>query len=306
MRDRPKIPEAMKRSIRKRCHFGCVVCGKPIYEYHHMNGFRPDIGHLEEEITLLCDTCHRKATNRIFSRDEIVRANDNPHNRTTGKSTPDTVWMHPGSSVQVRLGENLVEFVDAPLAAALVIDGNPICALEREGDHSLLNLSICDDHDQPIVTVRKSELVYRTADVDDVDHQGGSVTIRRSGRIIFSARFRPPEFTIMECEAWWNGVSVEVKEQRLHLNGGLIKVSRDGGGRPAAALDLRFGNGIKIGNSARGAGFLVGRNGGGWAAGLIASAPNRSIFLLGAESPTLVPEHMVPVGGFYRPRDQDA
>ncbi|MGC8560195.1 MAG: hypothetical protein ACP5O1_05885, partial [Phycisphaerae bacterium] len=275
------------------------------YEYHHINGFRPEGGHLEAEITLLCDTCHRKATNRFFSKEAIADANENPHNRSESECAPDTVWMHVGNSVQIRLGENLIEFVNVPLAAALVIDGNPICALEREDNHTLLNLSICDDHDRPIVTVRRSELVYRTSEVDDVECKGEVLTIRRSGRIIFRARFRPPEFTIIECEAWWNGVSVEIREQRLLLDR-QIWVSRDGGGPPAAAFNLRITGSIRITDSARGAGFLIGRNNGGWAAGLSAPAPKRRIFLPGAEAPTLVPEGTVPIDGCYRPRDQDA
>ncbi len=31
--DRPEIPEAMKREVRQRCGFGCLICGLTLYEY---------------------------------------------------------------------------------------------------------------------------------------------------------------------------------------------------------------------------------------------------------------------------------
>src|SRR5690348_15018177 len=38
---RPPITEEKKRQIRKRCGFGCIFCGRPLYEYHHIHGYDP-------------------------------------------------------------------------------------------------------------------------------------------------------------------------------------------------------------------------------------------------------------------------
>jgi trigger factor len=53
--DRPEIPEPMKREIRSRCAFGCVICGLPLYAYEHMEGWAKVLRHVASEITLLCD-----------------------------------------------------------------------------------------------------------------------------------------------------------------------------------------------------------------------------------------------------------
>src|ERR1043165_4749133 len=78
--DRPPIPTTMKRTIRRRAGYGCVLCGCPFYEYHHINGFDPSLGHKVDEITLLCDKCHRKEQNGLIPREKVVQADKTPIN----------------------------------------------------------------------------------------------------------------------------------------------------------------------------------------------------------------------------------
>lgn len=56
------IPAEVKREIRQRCGFGCVVCGSPFYDYEHWNlEFNELHGeHSADGITLCCPNCHRK------------------------------------------------------------------------------------------------------------------------------------------------------------------------------------------------------------------------------------------------------
>jgi len=62
---RPPILEPMKRSVRQRCSFGCVICGLPLYEYHHMIPYADTEKHEEDNITLtwyfdsLCTTFYK-------------------------------------------------------------------------------------------------------------------------------------------------------------------------------------------------------------------------------------------------------
>ncbi|MHB0562224.1 hypothetical protein ACX3RA_15640, partial [Escherichia coli] len=50
-----RIPETIKRQIRQRCGFGCVICGFGFYDYEH---FKPDFVdakvHDPNGMTLLC------------------------------------------------------------------------------------------------------------------------------------------------------------------------------------------------------------------------------------------------------------
>jgi hypothetical protein len=46
------VPAEIKRAVRQRCGFGCVLCGVPIFQYDHMIPFAEVQEHTEENITL--------------------------------------------------------------------------------------------------------------------------------------------------------------------------------------------------------------------------------------------------------------
>lgn len=63
------IPEAIKREVRRRSKFGCVICRKAVYQYEHIN---PDFSdaheHQPENMCLLCGHCHDKVTKGLLSK----------------------------------------------------------------------------------------------------------------------------------------------------------------------------------------------------------------------------------------------
>lgn len=68
------IPAGVKRMVRNRCGYGCVICGSIIYEYHHLNPpFRYATEHDPDGIVLLCGTCHIKAEKGLLS-DATIKA----------------------------------------------------------------------------------------------------------------------------------------------------------------------------------------------------------------------------------------
>jgi hypothetical protein len=74
------IPANIKREVRQRCRFGCVICGFPIYEYEHFNPEFKDLreDHKAEGITLLCPNCHTQKTNGTLPVENVIEANKNP------------------------------------------------------------------------------------------------------------------------------------------------------------------------------------------------------------------------------------
>jgi hypothetical protein len=65
----------VKREIRKRCGFGCVVCGNSIYDYEHVDPpFAEATTHDPSRMALLCPTHHRLVTSRIWSKEKVEQA----------------------------------------------------------------------------------------------------------------------------------------------------------------------------------------------------------------------------------------
>ena len=79
------IPSPVKRTVRKRCGFGCVVCGCAIIQYHHFNPEFVDAKtHNAKGITLLCPNCHEKTKKRIFNSEFISDRDAEPECKKIG------------------------------------------------------------------------------------------------------------------------------------------------------------------------------------------------------------------------------
>lgn len=66
------IPDPIKRDIRIRSKFGCVICRAGIYDYEHID---PEYSsakiHKPDDICCLCNSCHAKVTRGHFSKDYV-------------------------------------------------------------------------------------------------------------------------------------------------------------------------------------------------------------------------------------------
>src|SRR5436190_17564410 len=77
------IPEPIKRAVRQRCGFGCIICGSAVVQYHHFSPEYADATeHRAEGITLLCGRCHDKV--RQAGPEEIERYNAAPFCKREG------------------------------------------------------------------------------------------------------------------------------------------------------------------------------------------------------------------------------
>jgi len=65
--------------VRRRCGFGCIVCGNAIVTYEHFDPpFREAKTHRAEGITLLCGSHQLESSKGLLSPDSIRRANAKP------------------------------------------------------------------------------------------------------------------------------------------------------------------------------------------------------------------------------------
>jgi hypothetical protein len=92
------IPEHVKRAVRQRDGFGCIICGKAIFDYEHFDPeFSDACEHDAGGIVLLCIEHHGLKTRGLLSRETIASHLRNPHCRKAGFSFGafDIGSMHP-------------------------------------------------------------------------------------------------------------------------------------------------------------------------------------------------------------------
>jgi hypothetical protein len=176
-----KIPEEVKRTVRQRCGFGCVACGMPLYQYEHMLEFATVQRHVAEEITLLCPNHHDEKTRGRIPADQVRQWDASPFNVGTETSKPHPLYFS-GNSCTFILGSVSIrnEMQELhPHFRAITIDGHELLGFRFDGGRLLLNLSLYDQQDRPLVQVESSELIYRT-DHWDVEWVGQTLTVRRA------------------------------------------------------------------------------------------------------------------------------
>ncbi|MBU5337278.1 hypothetical protein [Intestinibacter bartlettii] len=66
---RPPIPNPLKRELRQEAHFGCVNCGNPIIEYHHITPWSEVKEHTKG------DTINIKAD--LYYKGAVIKLNEN-------------------------------------------------------------------------------------------------------------------------------------------------------------------------------------------------------------------------------------
>jgi hypothetical protein len=241
-KDRPPIPLDLKRTVRQRCGFGCVICGLPLYQYDHLYDYSVTQRHCEEEITLLCDRHHREKTARLLPLDQVLEANKDPSNRRKGTSTGYLLHFS-GSQYSIRLAGTTFETNPSSSTGTLVpiiIDDEPIMFFRQEDEHLLLNFSYYDRQNTLRLRVDDNELVYETS-VWDVELIGKSLVLRDSLRsVILDIQFNPPsEVVVNRAQINRNGIYLEITQTAITIKNRNSSVS--GMGKIVSNVGLAIG-----------------------------------------------------------------
>jgi hypothetical protein len=262
---RPPIGAEIEREVRRRCGFGCVICGIPLYEYDHILGWANVRRHIADEITLLCNMHHHEKTVGLLPLDQVVDANREPFNLRTGISKPYDLH-YSGNECETIIGSNRFTTRDpggGTISVALVIDGVPIVGFVLSDGHLLLNLNLFDNYNNLVVRINQNELVYSTSPWD-IRLSGRNLLIRAAERrilvdILFEA---PNRIVIRRGRLLLNGVEIVLQPDYALIvnNGTLIRGNMVSGGNFGLVLgnqDTPAPAAVRLSNIPRDSGSTV-------------------------------------------------
>ena len=218
-----KIPEDIKREVRKRCGFGCVICGIPIFEYDHIEEWSKVQKHEANNITLLCDMHHKEKTNRLLSKDQVLKANSNPFNIINNLSNPHKL-NYDSKEFSIYFGdmrfriENLNTKKD--FLIPLLVDNMKLISFDIEEEQLFLNVALKNDLNEMLLRIENNELIY-SAENWDVEFIANRLKIRRGFReIIFDVEFLIPNcIKIHKAEFFYNNRKILVDKNGIKMNG---------------------------------------------------------------------------------------
>ncbi|MBK3459245.1 HNH endonuclease [Pseudomonas haemolytica] len=214
------VPADIRREVRRRCGFGCVICGLSYYDYEH---FAPDFSeareHDPEGMTLLCSQCNQKRARKRLSAETVARANENPKCKQQGfasetldfGTSPMSVWF------------GTMCFVECDIL--ILVSGTSVLSVrppEESGTPFLLSGQLTDC--KGVVTLKIVDNVWSATDANwDVEVVGPKIVIRRgAGDIALQIKMSPPhELFIEKIDMYINGWHIRADEKGF-------RYSRDG------------------------------------------------------------------------------
>ena len=209
----------MKRIIRQRCGFGCVICGVPFYEYEHMLKWSVVKRHVASEITLLCRYHHGLRTDNLLPVEIVRDANRAPHNLNGGE-VKKAEFFFIGREANILLGGNsfnLNDIRDGEKFWPVVIDGVPMVSFSYSKGRLYLSLNLFDDDNRLALKVLDNEILF-DAGAWDVQWVAQTLTIRQSHKnIVLKIKFVPPGKVIIEKgRILYNGIELIIGRDYLY------------------------------------------------------------------------------------------
>jgi SEC-C motif len=190
------IPEAIKREVRQRCGFGCVVCGNAIFHYDHLlTKYAEAYEHRADDITLLCGGHHDEKSRGWLHETVVVAANANPACFSEGFARGPLYFST--FAPEIVLGNISCQNVETILSVL----GERILYLsppEVEGGPYLLNALLRNNSGEIVLRIANNEWLTPT-DNWDVQLVGPRVAIKNApGDIALEFKSEAPSRLIFE------------------------------------------------------------------------------------------------------------
>lgn len=204
------VPMKIRRELRERCGFGCVICGLAYYDYEH---FDPDFSdakhHNSNGMTLLCMRCNQKRARGTLSVDTVRRANSAPKCKLQGFAS-ESLDFGP-EPLKVIIGG--INFIGCE--TLIRVGGEDLLAIRPPIEPGLpFRLSGQFSNEKGEITLKIEDNEFRVYEENwDVEVSGPKITFRRGlGDIALRIRLMPP-------------TAIAVERMDMRLAGSHVKVS---------------------------------------------------------------------------------
>lgn len=177
------IPINVRETLRKEAFFGCVVCGNPILEYHHIVPWSVEHHNRLEDMVAVCPTHHREIAKRPPSY--AYERKQNPYNKDVCRFEGELSTAEEITSFVV--GGN--EYIDTPTVFSYF--QIPIFRYRIEAQQALISIFIPDAEFWPEIKVVDNDVVARTSDFWDIEFSTNFLRFRkRKGKNFLSIDLR--------------------------------------------------------------------------------------------------------------------
>ena len=186
------IPAEVRREVRRRSKFGCVICRDGFCVYEHLDDYVDVEVHDAARICLLCESCHGRITRQQWSKDRARLAYEHvqAQNREEAGEPRGPLDFHAGQA-ELAIGDLLY----APaVACVLRYYGEDLIRLTpgRAGEPGTISAVFTDTNGDAVLELDENAWVG-SLDAWDIEVEGQRITVRqRAGVIALQLRLDPP------------------------------------------------------------------------------------------------------------------
>lgn len=207
------IPSDIKRYLRQESLFGCVLCGSPIIEYHHIIPFHQVKVHKKEDMVVLCPEHHHRADCGEIPSGVLYQAKKNPVNKNRDTISKDFYLLN-FKTLKIKAGSNT--YIRTPVL--LEVDNNPLLTVKEDGLYALFNAKFYNRHNKLLAEIKDNEwIAYKNKELWDIQYSPGHLKINREkGNILLEFVIND---RILELRAmmFFNGYKVELWPEKTIL-----------------------------------------------------------------------------------------
>lgn len=181
------IPASVKREVRQRSKFGCVICRSAIYQYEHiLPEFKDAREHNPDYIALLCPTCHAGVTKKRIPKAVVQKHYEKIQNEVSAAPPLDgEYFVNHYKHLRVDIGKS--QFAEH--RAIINIDGIDVLSYNKDECSGcyVVTGKFFDAKGNKLFEIIENEWIGPT-DTWDVEQEGTRLTIRSGSRnILFDA-----------------------------------------------------------------------------------------------------------------------
>jgi hypothetical protein len=172
--DRPPIPEPLKRELRQESYFGCILCGNPIIQYHHIIPYSEVQCHEKENLAILCLEHHFRVTCGEIPSNLIIKAKEKPYNKNV-TSVRKNFLLGDYNNLILNIGS--ITFLRTPIP--IMIKNEPLLTIKPDlSGNALLSAKIYDVNNELLVRIIDNEwIAYKSDIVWDIKYFPGHLKI---------------------------------------------------------------------------------------------------------------------------------
>ncbi len=174
------IPESIRRMVRKEAAFGCVVCGLPVIEYHHIKPWSKEKKHEVENLIALCPSCHQRVHNKLISSEQLNSFKKLPFNKNA-LIVKDKLFFHDIKKFTFYIGGSAFNNV----LSIIRLSGKDMIYFKEENNQTTLNALFYNKIGMLEAEIKDNEwIVYIDDNTWDIKYSGGTLTIRNNDKNI--------------------------------------------------------------------------------------------------------------------------